>query len=114
MSDRHEQGPNPIMARLKEREYQAMIVDRAHARGWLVHHDRGDYRNCIAGDPGFPDLVLARDGVVLFFEVKTEKGKTTPAQDRWAKELLGRGQMVSTVRPSDWEVVCQLLDGGRT
>jgi hypothetical protein len=82
-----------------------MIVDLAHARGWLVHHDRGDYRQCIAGDPGFPDLVLGRGESVLFFEVKSEKGKVTAAQREWSYNLSSH----FVVRPSDWPHVQAVL-----
>ena len=32
---------------------------------------------------GFPDLVLARDGVVILAELKTERGTMTPEQKEW-------------------------------
>ena len=96
-----------LMLTLTEAEFQEMIVDRARALSWRVHHDRGDYRQSIAGDPGFPDLCLARDGVVLFVEVKAEKGKTTPAQDAWIEALPG----ALVARPSDWDLIVSILDG---
>ena len=96
-----------LVLALPEAEFQSMIVDRAKARGWLVHHDRGDYRQTIAGDAGFPDLCLARGGTVLFIEVKSEKGRTSPAQDDWINAL----PSVIVARPSDWSKVIDIIDG---
>ena len=68
---------------LPEEDFQTMIVDRAHARGWLIHHDRGDVRATIGGDAGFPDLVLARRGQIILAEVKRATGHLSPLQRQW-------------------------------
>jgi len=39
------------------------------------------------GDVGFPDLVLARAGKVIFAELKSETGKLSPTQREWANAL---------------------------
>lgn len=101
---------NPVLAEhLTEADFQTMIVDRARALGWLVHHDRGDYRQCIAGDPGFPDLVLARGGRVLFVEVKSEKGKVTDAQYGWLTALSGEGIEAGVWWPHMWPEIGRVL-----
>lgn len=83
---------------MTENELLSAIVDAALFRGWMVHHDRrSDSANPHWGtQPGFPDLVLARAGRVLFLELKTEKGVVTPAQDAWLLAVLGM-----VVRPSN-------------
>ena len=102
---------SPFLAALSEAEFQQMIVDRAKAMGWLVHHDRGDYSECIAGDPGFPDLVLAQAGTVLFIECKSMEGRTTPSQDAWLNALAEGGHhFVYVARPSDWTHIQKLID----
>ena len=68
---------------LTEAQWQSQIVDLAELHGWRTHHDRGDYRNCIAGDPGFPDLCMTRRGRVVFAEVKSTRGVATLAQALW-------------------------------
>lgn len=57
------------------------------------------------GHPGFPDLVLARNGEVLFVELKSEKGKLSPEQRDWLAHTNGR-----LWRPADWPDICTLLD----
>jgi len=95
---------NPLIASLSEADFQQMIVDRARAQGWLVHHDRRQDLG-IGGDPGFPDLVLARNKAVHFVEVKTEQGRMTQEQNRWRGHLT-----VEIWRPSTWPTIQQILD----
>lgn len=108
-----------LIATLSEAEFQEMIVARARVRGWSVHHDRGDYRKAIAGDPGFPDLVLAKKGRVLFIEVKSARGGATDAQKHWLTQLnpgwdfpdkLDSELHVAIWRPADWPHIQQILD----
>lgn len=88
---------------MTEAELQRVVIEYAHLRGWLVHHDRGDYRQTIQGDPGFPDLVLARAGVVVFVELKAEGKKPTDAQYGWLGTLEARGeQNVYVWWPANW------------
>lgn len=89
---------------MTEAELQAAIIDAAHLFGWLAHHVKpartpdGKYLTRIAGDAGFPDLVLARGGVVLFVELKSHTGRVRPEQQAWLDTL--PGSMVW--RPQDW------------
>lgn len=97
---------SPVIAALSEAEFQDMIITRAKAQGWLVHHDRRQDIG-IAGDTGYPDLTLAKNGVVLFIEVKTMDGKTTPGQTAWVKAL---GPQAFIARPSDWHAIEIMID----
>jgi hypothetical protein len=65
----------------------------------------------VEGDAGFPDLVLARDGRVIFAELKTERGKPSPAQDRWMLEIRGRydTSLCYLWRPSDRPEIQRVL-----
>ena len=67
---------------MTEKQFQSHIVHFAKTRGWLVYHTHDSRRS----EPGFPDLVLVR-GRVLFRELKTDKGKISPAQKEWAASL---------------------------
>lgn len=94
---------------MTEAELQRAVIAWAKVRGWLVMHTRtafskGKFSTPIQGDPGFPDLVLARAGTVLFVELKREKGTLTVEQQSWGRAL---GGMSATTpwfcwRPSDW------------
>jgi hypothetical protein len=99
---------------LTEAQLQEKTTALAHARGWLVHHDRpapdprqgGALRTVIDGDKGFPDLVLARGGRIIIAELKSEKGRTSQQQEQWL-DALGVNTYPSTVtvtvwRPRDW------------
>lgn len=93
-----------IAGAISESDLQAAVIELARLKSWMVHHDRGDYRNCIAGDKGFPDLVISQQGVTYFLEVKTETGKLTKAQEAWRAALGGSG-----TEDEDWD---DLLYGG--
>lgn len=66
--------------------------------GWLVYHTR----NSIGSDPGFPDLVLARGGIIIYAELKSQKGSLSADQRLWRDELQAGGQTWYLWRPADW------------
>ena len=82
---------------LTEAELKTKVIDLAHARGWMVHHDRaarksdGTWSTPIEGDPGFPDLVLVRDQTIIIAELKTTKGVLSDPQREWMAALTGDG-----------------------
>ena len=68
------------------------LLEAAELFGWVRHHQRpgytrNGYRTAITGNPGFPDISLARRGHVLFFEVKGDGGYPTPDQLAWISNL---------------------------
>ena len=54
------------------------------------------------GTAGFPDLVIAGHGLLLFVELKTARGRLSPAQVEWACALKGTGVQHYCWRPADW------------
>ena len=62
-------------------ELVGKILARAAELKLLAHYC-GDSRKC-KGAAGFPDLVIAGATGVIFREVKTGSGETTPQQDLW-------------------------------
>ena len=70
-----------------EAEFQAAVIEVAELCGWMVFHAYDSRRS--AG-PGFPDLVLARRGRVVFAELKSARGRVMPAQERWLDALAPR------------------------
>jgi len=100
---------------IKEREddFGSWLMDCAHLNGWLASHTRpamvvknGEitYRTPIQGDKGAQDWILARGGVVLPIELKSENGKLTPEEKAWQKAANG-----FVFRPSDREKIEELL-----
>ncbi len=63
------------------------------------------YRTALSGSPGFFDYVAVKqDGSrLVFFELKSEKGKQSKEQEIWHILFLNRpGLKVYLWKPSDW------------
>ena len=100
---------------MTEAELQAAVIETARLFKWRVHHVKpartpdGKYLTRIAGDPGFPDLVLARDGFVIFAELKSEGGRLSRDQRAWLTALGDDPDVVRCEtavyvwRPSSWQ-----------
>ena len=97
-----------------EAGFQEAVMALAHTQGWLVAHfrpartDQGWRTPVAAEGAGFPDLVLVRDRVI-FAELKTERGRVRPEQQRWLDALAGAGAEAVLWRPSDWETIVDVL-----
>ena len=96
-------------------EHDLSVAVRIHAenRGWFVWYHKQTGRMGKNGKwqamapAGEPDLRFARAGVVLFAELKAERGNPTPAQ-RDALEALGPyGRLW---RPRDAAAIIAFLD----
>jgi len=95
---------------MTETELLENVIDLAQWRGWMVHHCRPartekGWRTAIQGTAGFPDLVLARNGMAIFAELKGEKGKLTNEQLNWLVNLdlhLPRCENAYLWFPKDW------------
>ena len=95
---RAEEYAQMMAAGMKERDLQALVVRLARSLGWLAYHTFDSRRS----EPGFPDLVLVREDRVLFRELKTEKGRATPAQTTWIAALTAAGMDAGLWRPVQW------------
>ncbi len=101
---------------MTETELKDAVIELAGWLGWMVHHDRpaqnrrGEWATHIQGDKGFPDLCMARDGHVVFAELKSEKGRKANAQATWALAIATDGSTLTRGgthsyhewRPSEW------------
>lgn len=80
------------------------IVEAALFLGWQVFHVRRSDKALTMGTPGFPDLCLAKNGRVEFWELKSERGNLTPDQFKWQLAIgSGAGEEVgyAVIRPAD-------------
>lgn len=98
---------------MSEDELLQAIVEAALFLGWRVHHDRRSDKALQQGSPGFPDLVLIRDGEVKFWELKSEAGQLTAEQNAWKREIeaaeMFDGADYRIVRPSDLDAALREL-----
>jgi hypothetical protein len=62
------------------------------------------------GHAGLPDLILAREGVVLLVELKSEKGKVSLDQQAWIDAAHPFGYVWA---PRDWPEVEEVLTNNR-
>lgn len=102
--------PNPIERRLKvtEKQFQSTVIQLAKWHGWMVFHPmpvqntKGIWRTAVAGDVGFPDLVMAHStrGLIIA-ELKTGTGRISEDQHVWLDTLLMAGAETYVWRPKD-------------
>jgi|SRR5690242_1746841 len=90
----------PTMAALmSEAQLQNAVKKIAIAQGWLFYHPYDSRKST----PGYPDLTLVhRSGLVLFRELKREKGYATPDQKVWLAALTEAGADAAIWKPRDF------------
>ena len=81
----------------READLDEHVRQLASLYGLAAYHTR-DSRGSAAG---YPDWTIAGPGGVIFRENKCQDGKPTPAQLRWARELLLAGADYEVWRPAD-------------
>ena len=99
-----------------EADLQKHVIELAELRGWRVYHARPaqtgkGWRTPVGSDTsvGFPDLVLVRQGRLLVVELKSEKGRVTPAQSEWLNALMVAGATVYVFKPSMLDQILEVL-----
>lgn len=103
---------NPFPTAVSEDVFKDAVLRQALVLGWMRFHPlpamsrRGRYATFQQGEKGFPDLTLARRGVVLFRELKSNTGTLTKEQKAWGREL---GDAWGVWRPTDWPLVLTTL-----
>ena len=93
-----------------ETQFQKAVIEYARARGWFVYHTYDSRRSA----PGFPDLVMARKGEVVFAELKSQRGRLRPEQREWLEALATEtaenvSHSVYIWRPDSWPELEQVL-----
>jgi hypothetical protein len=106
-----------IAPAIREKDLREQIRSLVKIYGWRMAFTQYSLRS----PKGFPDLVLVRGDRLIFAELKSETGKTTPEQDAWLADLravrLGAQQYVSQGRelevylwrPSEIERIAEIL-----
>ena len=90
---------------MSEAQWQQRITDTCDLLGLKWHHETDSRRS----RKGFPDLVIAGPGGLIFAELKSQKGKVRAEQEEWIGALLTSGARAYIWRPQDWPLVVQAL-----
>lgn len=105
---------------MNEAAFQRRVVDAAKLYGWRCCHTRKAMVR--AGQvatptsvPGWPDLVLWHEthAVVLFVELKADKGYLSAQQRDVLASLSNAGASIAIWRPRDWPHVLAVLQDPR-
>lgn len=90
---------------ISEKDFEQLVKDLARVNNWLYYHTWRSLHSV----PGFPDCVMVKGNRTVYAELKTAKGKVTPAQKQWLDALATAGNEVYLWRPSDYEEICKVL-----
>ena len=84
---------------MSEAVLKAAVLHVAYEHGWIVYHGAMILHNrpVRGSSVGYPDLTCARDGEVVFLELKTELGVLEMAQTVWMAAL----PAYHVIRPKD-------------
>lgn len=92
-----------------ESELEGNVIELAQLLGYKCAHFRpamlpsGRWATHMRGDKGFPDLVLAKRGRLIFAELKRSGEEATPEQLRWLEVLGSVPGVVAVVwSTEDW------------
>lgn len=95
---------NELDLQVKEKQLQRTVEQVLTTLGFLWFHDRSlQHATVRATNPGFPDICAVHpvSGVLVFIELKSERGKMRPAQLEWKAALERSSALyIGPVRPS--------------
>jgi len=94
-----------VKLQITEKQFQRQVIDLARIYKWEVYHTW----NSLHSNRGWPDLVLAKPPMILFVELKTDKGKLTPDQAKWIHLLGDCNCLAYCWKPSNWNLIVQTL-----
>ena len=107
----------PMKISISERDFSSQVESLLKLFGWHWCHFRPartqyGWRTALSGHQGFPDYIATKPPKLLIFELKSEEGKVSPAQQGWLDMLAEcPGVEVYLWRPSDWKSVVETLQG---
>ncbi len=93
--------------KITEKEFQSQVRDLSK-----ILHVEKYYHPFLSkwSEKGYPDITIIKVPKLIFLELKTDKGKVTPAQQEW-NDLLNQCKTIEAhiVRPSDFESIVSML-----
>jgi hypothetical protein len=100
--------------KVSEKDLQRQVESLLTLLGFLWFHDRSlQHATVRTSKPGFPDICAVHpdNGVLVFIELKSEKGKMRPAQVEWKDALLKSNALYyGPVKPSEFEMLARQLN----
>ena len=105
-----------------EADFQKQVTALARLNGWRVASFRkvrvqranGSvyYETPVGADgTGWPDLVMTKGDRLIAWELKTDRGTSSPEQRQWMAALSAAGVTTAIVRPRDWDMIRRELEG---
>lgn len=97
-----------------EKQFDHAVTELAQSNGWLTHHQvqartNKGWRSTVRGDPGFPDRVFVRAGVLIFAELKVGNNTPTDHQAEWIGAINACGVPCFVWCPGDWDQIVEIL-----
>jgi hypothetical protein len=86
------------LATMSEAQLQNQVIRLAETFGWSWYHTHDSRRS----PAGFPDLVLARDGWLIFAELKRQGQSPTKKQQEWLSALGAVNRRTGWVTVAVW------------
>jgi hypothetical protein len=91
---------------MSEAALKAAVVAAATMAGWKVFTVSNAWRskNVMKGT-GYPDLTCARQGKVVFIELKRQAEQLEPKQVEWAEAITPYPHAITSTDPIRWYVI---------
>lgn len=90
---------------ITEKQLLDWLIELAHVRGWATYHAWLSVHSA----SGWPDVALCRPPRFVVAELKSEKGRTTVAQNHWLDMLAECGVEAYLWRPSHRDEIERVL-----
>ena len=91
--------------KILEKDFQRKITDYCDYLHLKWHHETDSRWS----KSGFPDLLIAGPGGVVFAELKVGKNKPTDEQYKWLSALTDAGANAYVWWPDDWDDIERIL-----
>lgn len=95
-----------LLETVTEKEWMQQVRTWAVRNQWMVYHTHDSRRS----ESGFPDLLLVRHGRAIAAELKSVRGRQSPAQKAWLHALEECGIEAYCWRPTDERAVRERLE----
>lgn len=96
------------MQKLTEKQFEKTIATKLTKLGWFTwkpfdsaKYIDGSFRKDPFQIRGASDLIAIKDGLVVFIEIKLQRGKLSKYQEAFQERITGSGGIYVVIRPDD-------------